>query len=74
MIGNPKHKIDDKVSFKIENIEGDEYILTGRVYIVDKYGTFEQNEEPSYDIMVYSGAYPTSYPCLFKHIREGLTW
>ena len=72
MIGKPKYKVDDEVSFKIKDMKKIEYTLTGRVYIVDAYGTFEQNEEPSYDVMVESGDYPllTSYPCLFKHIRE----
>ena len=35
------------VKFKINNI-----IKEGIIYIVDKYGTFEQNNEPSYDIKV----------------------
>ena len=76
-LGKPKYTYDDVVSFKI--IDGEwlsgtkaeqEYVLTGKVYIIDSYGTFEQNEEPSYDIMVEEGDYPISYPCLFKHIRE----
>lgn len=52
----------DKVSF---TLEGKEY--TGEVYIVDRYGTFEQNEEPSYDVMVedYNGS-----KCLVKHLRQ----
>lgn len=39
--------------------------LVGQIYIID----FEQNEEPSYDIMVedYNG---TNEPCLIKHIRQ----
>ena len=70
MLGNPKYKVYDKVSFKIEDENNIEYTLTGEVYIVDAYGTFEQDEEPSYDIMVESGDYPTRYPSLFKYIRE----
>jgi len=61
MIGKPKYKENDVVSFKIGN-----EVETGYVYIVDAYGTFEQNEEPSYDIMVEEGAMPG----LYKHIRE----
>ena len=40
-----------------------------KVHIVDKYGTIEQNEEPSYDIMVdnFLGG---KEPCLVKYIRE----
>lgn len=38
-------------------------IKVGEVYIVDEDGTFEQWEEPSYDIMVPDEG-------LYKHIRE----
>ena len=37
--------------------------LQGYVAIIDKYGTFEQNEEPSYDVLVDNFG-------LVKHIRE----
>lgn len=62
MIGNPKFNYNDKVTF-ILNGE----LCVGVVSIIDAYGTFEQNEEPSYDIMVddFNGA-----PALIKHIRE----
>lgn len=73
MIGKPKYKIDDVVSFKLKD-EDREYTLTGKVYIVDRYGTFFDNSDVSYDIMVDSGDYPMSYPCLFKHIREDGVW
>ena len=60
-IGQPIFKLGDRVQFKFEN-----RLKTGTVEIVDRYGTFEQNEEPSYDVMsVHKGQ-----PCLFKHIRE----
>lgn len=36
----------------------------GYIAIVDRYGTFEQNEEPSYDV------YVSEMNTLFKHIRE----
>jgi len=50
-------------------LDGANTNLTGKVYIVDPYGTFEQNEEPSYDVMVenYKGS---GQACLVKHIRE----
>ena len=73
MIGKPKFKLDDKVQFDIvdnRDFPNEKYTLKGTVYIVDAYGTFEQNEEPSYDIMVEEGDYPIGYPCLFKHIIE----
>ena len=72
MIGKPKYKIDDVISFRLKDDEDKEYTLIGNVYIVDKYGTFFDNSDVSYDIMVESGDYPISYPCLFKHINENL--
>ncbi|SCY80273.1 hypothetical protein SAMN02910292_02978 [Lachnospiraceae bacterium XBB2008] len=60
-LGYPKYKLDDIVSF-----ECDGKTLSGKVAIVDAYGTFGQNEEPSYDIMVEEGQPWT----LYKHIRE----
>lgn len=65
-MNKPKYTYDDEVSFYV-NGERDRLKCTGKVYIVDAFGTFEQNEEPSYDIMVddYMGT-----KVLFKHIRE----
>lgn len=68
MLGKPKFKIDDVVSFDITD-NGQTFTLTGKVYIVDAYGTFEQNEEVSYDIMVEKSHF-SGEPCLYKHIRE----
>ena len=59
MIGKPKYKHGDIVMF---NWNDEEKI--GYIYIVDSYGTFEQNEEPSYDVMV------EKEECLYKHCRE----
>jgi hypothetical protein len=59
MIGHPQYKRNDVVSFKFKD-----EVKTGTVYIVDAYGTFEQNEEPSYDILV------ESENTLYKHVRE----
>ena len=36
----------------------------GKIDIIDPYGTFEQREEPSYDILVEEDN------CLYKHICE----
>ena len=61
MLGNPKYKRGERVKFKCN---GD--WLVGVVDIIDAYGTFEQNEEVSYDILsVRNGS-----DCLYKHIRE----
>ena len=67
MLGKPKYKLEDKVSFKLS----DNKQLTGNIVIIDKYGTFEQNEDVSYDILVNTcDEYPNG--CLFKHIPEYL--
>ena len=55
----PKYKYEDLVMFRYG---GD--TLTGVIYIVDAYGTLEQNKEPSYDI------YNEQNNTLYKHIRE----
>lgn len=64
MLGNPKFKRGDKVKFYINN-----QLVIGQVYIVDAYGTFEQDREVSYDIMVLASALNNT-PTLFKHIIE----
>lgn len=59
-----KYNYGDLVAFRFNG-----KTLVGQIYIIDRYGTFEQNEEPSYDIMVenYNG---TNEPCLIKHVRQ----
>lgn len=64
----PKYDYNDIVSFKIKDDNDVERTLTGKVYIIDRYGTFEQHEEVSYDIMVDD--YNNGNPGLIKHIRE----
>ena len=67
MLGNPKFKVNDRVKFRII-VNGVKEEMEGVVAIVNSYGTFFQNEEPSYDIMVehFLGGEKT----LVKHIRE----
>lgn len=68
--GKPLFDYEDKVGFYITPYGGTEPIFfIGKIYIIDRWGTFEQNEEPSYDIMVenYDG---TGKSALFKHIRQ----
>lgn len=55
----PKYRYGDSVIFQY----GEE-VLVGKVYIVDAFGTIEQNDEPSYDIFVRENG------ILHKHIRE----
>lgn len=59
MIGKPKFEYNQEVKFKCNNEE-----KVGKVYIVDEYGTFEDDSDVSYDIMV------ESENCLYKHVRE----
>ena len=61
ILDDPKYKHGDKVRFL--GAKEKEYV--GCIEIVDPYGTFEQTEEPSYDILVQG-----DHVCLYKHIRE----
>ena len=56
-----KYKYGDKVKFKLE---GKDY--EGTIYIIDKYGTFENPGKTSYDILSERNGVET----LFKHIPE----
>lgn len=69
MIGNPKYNYGDIVQFHLTRNNGDPILCTGTIEIIDKYGTFEQNKEVSYDIMVRNFA--DSGELMFvKHILE----
>lgn len=70
MLGKPKFDYEEKVKFKIRYDEK-EYVLSGVIYVIDAYGTFYDNSDVSYDIMVEAGNPITGKEsCLFKHIRE----
>lgn len=58
-LGYPKYKHKETVSFLVEG-----KLKIGYVEYIDPYETFEQDEEPSYDI------YVASENCLYKHFRE----
>lgn len=60
ILGRPRYTCGDVVRFRW-GIDGEK---TGTICIVDAHGTFEQNREPSYDILV------EEEKCLFKHICE----
>ena len=67
MLGKPAYDYNDIVKFKIRMFEGTpERDVEGSVAIIDRYGTFEQNEEVSYDI------YDIKDNILYKHIPESL--
>lgn len=57
----PKYKCGDSVSFTLEGTK-----VEGTVAIVDPYGTFENPNEVSYDILGSWNGVET----LFKHITE----
>lgn len=68
MIGKPKYKKDDVVTFKFSR-SGQDIVITGKVFIIDPFGTFEQDEEVSYDIMAPDPRNGGEM-CLFKHVPE----
>lgn len=67
VIGHPKYKYEDKVHFDI-TINNKTETFHGEVSIVDAYGTFFDDSQPSYDIMCYKDGVRT----LFKHIPESI--
>ena len=56
-----KYNYQEKVEFK-----WNEGTKVGYIEIIDRFGTFEQSYEPSYDIMSYEDA------CLYKHVPQSL--
>lgn len=68
MIGKPKYDYGDKVS-AIVHIDNCDLKVIGTIEIIDKYGTFKQNEEVSYDILVDDWC-GTGTPMFVKHVRE----
>ena len=59
MIGKPKYNYGETVTFQTHK-----GFKIGTIAIIDKYGTFEQNNDVSYDI------YVETENCLYKHIQE----
>lgn len=60
MLGNPKYQENDYVEFTIYENE----VRKGVIYVVDKYGTFFDKSDVSYDI------YVNEENMLYKHISE----
>lgn len=59
----PKFDYYDVVKTNID-IFNDNSVVEGLIFIIDRNGTFEQNEEVSYDVFVINKN------LLIKHIRE----
>lgn len=59
MKGHPKYQYGNLVKFELNG-----EIKEGTIYIIDKYGTFEDDSDVSYDILV------GNENCLYKHINE----
>lgn len=59
VIGRPRFRLGEYVVFKSVRDE-----KKGKILVVDPFGTFDQNEEPSYDV------YVEEENCLYKHIVE----
>ena len=63
MLGRPKFKVGDKVTFSLSDEK-----VSGEVAIVDAYGTWLIPDEPSYDIFKGDG----DERVLVKHVRESV--
>ena len=62
MKGFPKYKLGDKVHFEITTADKT-YSEDGEIVVVDKYGTFGDDSDVSYDIELEDGTW-------WKHINE----
>ena len=70
VLGHPRFKENDEVGFMFtHSAEKPNCMIKGTVFVVDGWGTFGQNIEPSYDIMV---TLEDGNKCLYKHIVESL--
>ena len=63
MLGKPKYNFDEPVVVKIDNI-----FYIGRIAIIDKFGTFFDNTDVHYDVLIEE--YKDGNPCLIKHLPE----
>lgn len=65
-LGKPRHELNDRVEFKFDKGNGEYDTYIGTVVVIDAYGTFGQNEMPSYDIMIIENG----KKCICKHVPE----
>lgn len=64
MIGKPKFEYGQMVRFVISDQNGNSIEKIGTIVIIDRYGTFFNTSDVSYDILV------EDEKCLYKHITE----
>ena len=72
MFGKPKYVDGDIVKFQVLTDYKTQKIeeLIGSIYTVNAWGTFQDNGDVSYDILVKGYFGPDTGDCLFKHIPE----
>ena len=63
MLGKPKFKVGDHVQFDMW-YRNEKMTVYGYVYIIDRFGTFKNDTDVSYDIMTHDNRF------LYKHIGE----
>lgn len=61
MLGKPKYKLGNWVKFEWQG-----ETIEGEIWVVDKYETFFQTKEPSYDI------FSPKKNMLYKHLEESI--
>lgn len=64
MRGKPKYDYGQKARFTISDQEGNALEKIGTIEIIDRYGTFFDSSDVSYDILV------EDENCLYKHNTE----
>lgn len=56
------YKIDDVVEFDYWDGEREKIPMSGKVVVVDRYGTFFNPDEPSYDVQLECGTWVKHIP------------
>lgn len=56
------YKIDDVVEFDYWDGECEKIPMSGKVVVVDRYGTFFNTDEPSYDVQLECGTWVKHIP------------
>ena len=62
MRGFPKFNLGDKVHFEL-TVNDEKYVKDGEIVVVDKFGTWDDDSDVSYDIRLEDGSW-------WKHINE----